>query len=535
MADERVPVLIVGGGLVGLTAALLLERYGVEYVLVERRDGTSPQPKARRLNMRSMEVYRAAGVAHEVSRAAAGLTEFQAMRAGRTMLTAEPLGPPGGGGTGFDAAQLAAIAAASPVDSVLCSQDVLEPVLRDIAVERGGDLRFGTEWISSRPEEGGSGSGVVARIRDRASGVVGTIRASYLIAADGAASPVRENLGVSRSGWGELTDSMTVYFRAELADHVRGREFNLCHVTGGDSGCPGAFASVNGTDRWVFLTDRVELSEGEWRSTLAANIGIPDVPIDILSMLPWQATMRVADTFRVGGIFLAGDAAHVMPPFAAAGANTGIADVHNLVWKIAAVLAGSAGHRLLDSYHTERHPAAWFAAEQSSSRLGRPVGDERPGIENQRGNRPVTPLADPIAMILGFQYPAGALIADEGDPAPMDRLELTGKVGTRVPHVALSPRESTVDYGGLGFALFTIGSAIVNRGGIVPGGLRERVFAPTDPWVRQVGLPGGGAMLVRPDGIVAWRSDVPADSPAALDHVLTTILARSEHVQLSVD
>jgi putative polyketide hydroxylase len=348
------------------------------------------------------------------------------------------------------------------------------------------------------------------------------VHADYLIAADGARSPVREALGIPRTGRGTLGRAVTVYFRADLADIVRGREFNLCQIE--DEQLPGTFASVDGTEKWLFFAGDVEVPD--WPGELRRLIGA-GVAVEILSVQAWEPTMRVADRFRAGRVFLAGDAAHVMPPFAAQGANTGIQDVHNLVWKLAAVLAGQAGAGLLDSYQAERHPTAYFAAEQSSLRTGGLRADT-----GFRGERPE--LAHPFALMLGYGYEHGALIPDGGPPLPTDRLELIGRPGTRVPHAWVRPGQtSTIDLCGPEFALLTDGL-------LADGLLADGLLADGAGWLEaaRLGVAGhpvdavdwlgpGGALLIRPDAVVAWRVDGPvADPSEVLAGVLDTVLDR---------
>jgi putative polyketide hydroxylase len=491
----RTQLLIVGGGLVGLTASLLAGQYGIGSVLVEKHATTSPQPKARRFNTRTMEVYRSLGVAGDVEKAGADLASYQSMRAGPTLVgsTELPGVPPG---------DLSALIAASPVLPCLCAQDRLEPVLRDLAVGRGQDVRFAHELVAFEQD----GDGVHAVV----AGPDGhfPVDADYLLAADGARSPVREALGIPRTGRGTLGRAVTVYFRADLGEIVRGREFNLCQIE--DEQLPGGFASVDGTEKWLFFAGDVDVPD--WPDQLRRLIGA-DVAVEILSMQAWEPTMRVADRFRAGRVFLAGDAAHVMPPFAAQGANTGIQDVHNLVWKLAAVRTGRAGAGLLDSYHTERHPTAYFAAEQSSLRTGDLRADT-----GFRGDR--TELAHPFVLMLGHGYACGALIPDGGPPLPTDRLELIGRPGTRVPHAWVRPdQRSTLDLCGPGFALLADGSGWLEAATRL--GVAGHRVHPVD-W-----LDPGGALLVRPDAVVAWRADGPAPDPAAvLAGVLDTVLHR---------
>jgi 2-polyprenyl-6-methoxyphenol hydroxylase-like FAD-dependent oxidoreductase len=492
---ETTQVLIVGGGLVGLTAALLLRHHGVESILVERRADTSPQPKARRINFRSMEVYRRIGLEADVIDAAKGLAAFQAMRTGPTILESEelPAIPPG---------DLSAMFASTPCESVLCSQDLLEPVLRKVAEERGVDIRFSTELANVEQDE----HGVTARIGDQ------LVRADYLIAADGAHSQVREALGISRSGAGALGQAVNVYFRADLRAVVSGREFNICEIQ--NDWLPGGFISVDGADRWLFSTAGGKRPAEEWNELIPRNIGVPDLEIDILSELEWEPTMRVADRFSDGRVFLAGDAAHVMTPYAALGANTGIQDVDNLSWKLALVLAGKAGPALLDTYDQERHPAAYLAAEQSSLRTG--------GLKDAATWKSGAPdFVHPLALYVGFQYERGAVVADGRPPAPLDRLELTGRSGTRMPHLWVDSEKqlSTLDLIDADWVL------VSGPEGAKWDDPRARSVRLDGDWLSICQLPADGALLVRPDRFVAWRSDtLPA---VGLDEALGFLTHRS--------
>ena len=458
-------VLVAGGGLVGLTMALLLREHGVDVTLAEKRSATSPQPKARRFHMRSMEIFREMGLAGVVREAARGLAGHDHMAAGRTLAEAEqlPLFQQGAGSSAAGA-QGGQPVEVSPELPCLIAQDTLEPVLRQAAERAGAQVRFGTELLSFSQDE----DGVSAVLTGGES-----VRARYLVAADGARSPVREALGITRSGPGFTGGPMvSVYFRADLGPVVRGREFNLCQIEHPDT--PGGLASVDGRHRWVFMS-RGAAADRDWPGVIRTALGVPAPDLDVLSVLPWRSELRVADRYRDGRVFLAGDAAHVMPPFAASGANTGLADGHTLAWKLAAVLRGQAGDALLDSYHAERHPAGWFAADQSARRTG---DLRRPGAGEG--------LAHPYVLAAGgFQYPAGALAGDPAaDPEPVGEFQPAGRVGTRVPHRWLAPGRSTIDVAGPGW-----------------GVLRGRDGLDF--------LPVGQCLLLRPDHIVAWRGSAP--------------------------
>ena len=357
-AGTETEVLVAGGGLVGLTMALLLRHHGVAVTVVEKRAATSPQPKARRFHLRTMEIFRELGLAGVVRDAARDLAGHDRMAAGRTLAEAGqlPRWAPPVAGTGAAGRRPVEV---SPELPCLIAQDTLEPVLREAAVAAGAGVRFRTELTAFTPD----GEGVSA---DLAGPGAGRLRARYLVAADGARSPVRETLGITRSGRGFTGQPMVnVYFRADLAEVVRGREFNLCQIEHPDA--RGGLASVDGRFRWVFMSAG-PAGGRDWPARLRTALGVPAPDLEVLSVLPWRGEMRVADRYRAGRVFLAGDAAHVMPPYAASGANTGIADAHNLAWKLAAVARGDAADALLDSYQAERRPAGWFAADQSARR-----------------------------------------------------------------------------------------------------------------------------------------------------------------------
>ncbi len=462
-------MLIVGGGLVGLTAALVLRHHHVPVTLVEKRAATSPQPKARRLHMRSMEIFRELGLAAAVHEAARDLAGHDHMAAGRTLADAQqlPLWQPAG--------PARPLPEASPERPCLIAQDLLEPVLRAAAEQAGAQVRFSTELIGFTQ----TAEHVSTRLLDRRSGAEQQFQVQYLVAADGARSPIREALGITRSGPGALGPPVVnVYFRADLGDVVRGREFNLCQID--HPAAPGALASIDGRYRWVFSTPAGP-GDRDWPRLLRTALGVPAPGLRVLSVLPWQPEMRLAGRFSSGRVLLAGDAAHVMPPYAASGANTGLADAHNLGWKLAAVLHSQAQPALLASYDAERQPAARFAAEQSSRR--------RPDLRAT----PDPTLAHPYVLAAGgFQYPAGAIAPSpeqRADPEPVTEFAPAGRVGTRVPHRWLDPARttSTLDLAGPDWALVSGSPARTTR------------------HIDVDFLAAGECLLLRPDHIVAWR------------------------------
>jgi putative polyketide hydroxylase len=467
-----------GGRLVGLTPSLLLRRYGVAVILVEKRATTSAQPKARRLHMRSKEIFRELGLVGLVHDAARDLAGHDHMAVGPTLADAEQLPLWEASGPGEQINQ------PSPELPCLLSQDLLEPLLREAAVDAGVDVRFSTEMTGFTQ----SGDHVDVRLLDHRDGREYGLAAQYLVGADGAHSRIRGTLGVTRSGNGFVgRPSVNVYFAADLAEVVRGREFNLCQITHPEA--PGTLASVDGRRRWVFMSAEGN-PDRDWPALLRRALGVPALDLAVTSVLSWRPEMRVAERYSAGRVHLAGDAAHVMPPFAASGAQA------------------RAG--LLDSYDAERRPAGWFAADQSSRRTQQ--------IRDRLAPDPA--LAHPYVLAAGgFQYTAGALVPGSGsadDPEPVTRFEPRGRVGTRVPHcwLDLGRTRSTIDLAGPGWALLTTREPPPLT---VPAGSPR----PDVHQLREVGFLGPGELvLLRPDQIVAWRGTGPPAVLAALRTIL---------------
>ncbi|MFI1016252.1 FAD-dependent oxidoreductase [Streptomyces sp. NPDC020965] len=535
-AHHRVPVLIVGGSLVGLTTSMFLSRHGVGHLLVEKHAGTSHHPRGRGINVRSMELFRVAGVEREIREAAAVLADNHGiLQAGS--LTGDDQEwlfkeiDPGGG-----------LARISPSGWCLCSQNDIEPVLAARSREHGADLRFGTELHSFEQD----GTGVTALIEDRASGERSTVRAEYLIAADGPRSPVREELRIGQSGNGELFHNVSLTFTSRgLAAIVGDRRFIVCYLTspGGD----GALLPVDNAERWVFHApwhpedgeSLDDFTDDRCREHIRRAVGAPDLDVEITGKAPWHAAERVARRYSAGRVFLAGDSAHEMSPTGAFGSNTGIQDAHNLAWKLAAVLNGWAGPALLDTYGEERLPVARATSERASARSAE---HSHPGYAP-----PITPGGRGggiLTVAMGYGYPRGAVYGvEQTRPVVPDRLELSGEPGTRAPHLWLTragERLSTLDlYERAPVLLCGDGgvwrdaahkatarlSVPLDVYAIGDGPLADLVPEEGTDWAAAHGTTPEGAVLVRPDGFVAWRSPgyVP-DPEAAVADALTQVL-----------
>jgi putative polyketide hydroxylase len=536
---HKVPVLIVGGSLVGLSTSLFLGRLGVRHTLVERHSGTSIHPRGRGNNVRTMELFRVAGVEPAIHEAAATLAGNHGILQTPTLVgdAGEWLFrqiDPGGG-----------LARFSPSSWCLCSQNDLEPVLLDHAARLGGDLRFSTELLSFDVDP----TGVTAVVKSRETGEHTTIRSDYLVAADGPRSPVREQLGIGQSGPGDLFHNISMTFRSRgLAEVVGDRHFIVCYLTNPDA--DGALLPVDNREEWVFHApwhpEHGETLEDFTDERCIAHIrravGVPDLDVQITGRAPWHAAQRVAQAYRSERVFLAGDSAHEMSPTGAFGSNTGIQDAHNLAWKLAAVLEGWAGDGLLDTYDLERRPVAEATSARAAARS---VEHSHPGYSPPPGTGGA-PQRGILNVTLGYRYPCGAVVdADPATPVVPDHLTLTGEPGSRAPHLWVrhqGERISTLDLYERSLVLLSDADESMgwheaaNRVAdelSVPlvsyrvGSGADAELVPEDgaDWAELHGTTRGGAALVRPDGFVAWRSPDPvADAESTLRQVLTEVL-----------
>ncbi|MEV6138588.1 FAD-dependent monooxygenase [Nocardia sp. NPDC051990] len=531
-STQRIPVLVVGGGLVGLSAALFLEYHNVPYVLVEKRTKSSALPKARGLHARTSELFRQVGVEGRVRQAAVTALRagsFGGASRGTSLIAAQPL----------DISHMrAAMAAADPSPSQFCflPQALLEPVLAAQARERGGDLRFGIELIDFEADD----MGVTATLRDE-SGRSSVIRADYLIAADGAAGAIRPALGIA--GW-ELPPTrhyINVFVRTDLTGVLDGRTFSQCEIS--NDTVRALILSKNNTDEWSFHLEydparetAADYPDERCVELIRAVIGVPDIDVEVLARSAWDTGCFVADKYRCGRIFLTGDAAHRHAPWGGFGGNTGVADAHNLVWKLAAVLSGTGGPALLDTYRAERWSRAIVAAEQAN------LGDDfetRYGIETPANADILAKRLDHGAVMSRFRYSSSAV-----SRRPVDCVEwaephvdrLAGQIGTRLPHLWLDAEHttSTLDLCGPGYAILIAGNSAAWRDAAADAqretGIEIAVHGLGAEWGTCTDLPEGGALLVRPDGHVAARSD-EGMYPNSLGAVLRALMGWSADAQ----
>ncbi|AUC98869.1 2-polyprenyl-6-methoxyphenol hydroxylase [Bradyrhizobium sp. SK17] len=533
------PVLIVGAGPVGLTAAIALSQHGVRSVLVERHPSTSIAPKARGINARTMEMYRQMGIEDDIR--AAGMPA----RYGKMILWAESLAgkeinrlAPGRGS--------AASLTMSPAGNCGCSQDILEPILRRHAEALApGSIRFNTELSDLRQDA----SGVSGTLTDAVNRDTIPFRAPYVIGADGTRSFVRDTLGIGRTGERDIYDSVNLHIRANLRPWVEDRPAALYLIEQPD--LRATFLTVNGTDRWGFLIHslsvygftRENLTPERCIALVRQAVGVPELPVELVGVSFWNCSAMVADRFSDGNVFLVGDSAHETTPSGGFGMNLGVQDAQNLAWKMAAVLHGEADAALLDSYDAERRPHASDVVRttllnmQSFDRTARQAEAKLPRKEflNERG------------LIFGACYKSAAVVPDGSNPPavsdPVTDYVPSAHPGCRAPHVPLTRKGqpvSTIDLFGRGFVLLAAAHGAVWRTAVSQRGLPridlhilgEDVVDTEGNWMDVYGVEDGGAVLVRPDGYVAWRvATLPNDPARALADAFAHLFGRQAGTQ----
>src|SRR5919199_582059 len=503
MTEEEIPVLIVGGSLVGLTTAMLLGHHGVPSLAIERHAGTAIHPRAGHFQLRTMETLRQMGLEDRVREESAktysrtgGIIAVESL-AGRELATyVKELNE---GVEGF-----------SPTVRVFINQDALEPLLHERALELGATVRRRTEAVALEQDD----EGVTVTVRDLDSGEESEIRARYVVAADGNRSPMRMRLGIGMRGYGQLSRSITIYFRADCAELLRDRNQGVFYLhnprlrgffrldrTGGKG-----FLSINTVGEDVTQDSAVDVQSGltEARALefLRTAMGT-DMPMEIVDIANWRAEANWAERLRDGRVFLAGDAAHVVPPNGGFGGNAGVQDALNLAWKLAAVVKGEAGPALLDSYEAERLPLSELTVKQAYTRYATRVVPER-------GTEGVQPPVPDIELEIGLVMRSAAIQREEDDDGALHLApgDLGGRPGTRAPHLVLADGRSTPDLFGPQFVVLRPAGDGVDDW--APPGVVSHVI-DAEPFAETYGLSAGGAAPVRPDGVVAWRSRGPAE------------------------
>jgi 2-polyprenyl-6-methoxyphenol hydroxylase-like FAD-dependent oxidoreductase len=530
-------VIIVGAGPVGLTLTIDLGLRGIRCTLIERKHAPAFLPKMERCNARTMEMYRRIGLSEKIR--AAGLRADVPMDVFIVLSMKEPplLHTP------YPSVEAARRAIAASTDGSmplepyqLISQYTLEPLLKSVAESLPTvNVRFGCEFVSFAQDA--AGVSVTARTSE---GKTETFRAAYLVGCDGGASAVRKQLGIALRGENLTQLRQALYRCDELFDRIpigngpgHGRHYHVADEHA-------SFLIMQDSTKHFTLHATVDSDEGMKRQ-FEQVVGVP-VKYEMLSCQQWRQNLLLADRYREARVFLAGDAVHLVIPTGGLGMNTGVGDAFDLSWKLAAVLRGWGGARLLDSYETERRQVGernvgasrfaslgrrkWRAQYRPEIRDDTPAGQAArdnlvrvAAVEQRKGN-------EMIGAELGYRYVDSPIIDNmPGGPEHLFReYHPTTWPGARLPHVWLgdgTPIQDRIPTDG--FTLLRLGKTLADTSGLERAlkarGAPMTVLDIADAAPRDIY--GVDLILLRPDMHVAWRGNTAPPDTAALAATVT--------------
>lgn len=558
-----VPVLITGGGISGLTAALQLAHHNIKSIVVERHPSTAHLPKAHTLNPRSMEIFRQMGISEEMQRIAVPPKHIQ-KASWRSSF---------GGSAPYDGQILASIDTfgggelteqylqASPQPYASFHQVRLEPFLAAKAQEHPLiDLRFNTEVVEYEELD----RQCVITVRCRETEKIETIQSEYVVAADGGRF-FQDRLGYEMVGLKNVGDNITLWFKADLSEYMDDETLLTWFVT------PNAFGMVSGvlvpvgagrhSDEWVLHFGYPpgtgdEVTQDQAIDRMLDLFKIPNFEFELIKLSRWYNESVIANRFRTGRVLSTGDAIHRHVPTLGIGMNSAIGDAHNLAWKLAHVIKGYSTDSLLDTFEEERRPVVEWNAELALQTYYLHVGigpqlGMVPGapeswnelaltryVENSPRGRSRRERArqliwgdqrlehQALDLELGYHYIGSAIDVDTNDPHISDPMlnayQPSTRPGARLPHVWLHDcnglRHSTLDLIGAGYTLLVSDenspwiAAAQSVAPMTPAPLdvvviHESQFrAGSEEWEQIAQLGATGALLVRPDQHIAWRT-----------------------------
>jgi 2,4-dichlorophenol 6-monooxygenase len=589
--DDEVDVLVVGGGGAGLTASMLLATYGVDHLLVSARPTTSDLPKAHVLNQRAMEVLDDCGVADAIAQRSTPAEQMAATGFYAGFVGPDPdfgrclhrLESWGAGGADEH------WSAASPWRQLNLPQIRLEPLMKARADELSpGRIRFGHELLDIAQDD----EGVVASVREVATGHEYVVRSKYVVGADGGRR-IAGLVGVDYEGLGVVTQTATLHVSADFSACAPGPDVLIRWIYSPQGGTLVVMVPM-GPDRWgpqseewvIHLNypadDPRAQSDENIETDVRCALGIPDLPMQIHKITRWSVDAVLASRFRVGRVFLVGDAAHRHPPTGGLGLTSAIHDVQNLCWKLATVLRGQASPELLDTYEGERRPvdarncqrsldnavnhfsiveALGLSADKSADENMAALRRVWSSLPDDRAHRSAILRAmrtqsmefSELNVEFGYAYDSAAVVPDGSPPpVPLDDVrvyEPSTRPGSPLPHAwiddedgnrfalreLVEPGHFLLIAGEEGEAWCEAARQLAADSGVPLdavriGHLDGDLFDPRCTWLRHRGIANDGAVLVRPDRFVAWRSTTSSEEPRqalarALGRVLGTTIA----------
>lgn len=567
-------VLVIGTGPMGATTALALARYGVKVHMVSRQQWLANSPRAHITNQRTMEVMRDLGVEQELYRYATpwnhmGDTMFTTSLAGEELIRIRSWG------TGEE--RRGDYMQGSPCDMLDIIQPKMEPVLLKQAAESGATFAFNTEYLSHIQDE----EGVTVTVRDRLTNHEYTIRAKYLVGADGAKSKVLDDLGLDLEG--QLARAGTVYikFRADLTAYVKHRPSILHWIVSPDAAFGeigfGLLRAVEPWTEWIagwgfdMSKGEPDISDDVVLAKIRALVGDPDLQPEILNKSLWYVNQAYAPVYSKGRVFCGGDAVHRHPPSSGLGMNTCVQDAFNLAWKLAYAVKGYAADSMLQSYSDERAPVGKqivMRANQSRveyaplKAIFRVEGAENPvaagiarfkdpgpeGVKARAAAQEALALKNTEFNAQGVEmnqrYMSAAVMADSAEEEVWQKdaqlyLQATTRPGAKIPHAWLvnanGEKCSTLDVTGKGY--FTVVTGLAGQAWADAAAAMQLPFLNSvvtgqgntqDPyceWQRRREMAEAGAILVRPDGYVAWRCSKGVQDVSEARQQLATALS----------
>lgn len=525
---RNIPVLIVGGGPVGLSMALCLARQNIPSLIVEKHSGRAPHPRARGVSMRTMELFRQWGNINE-------LLKYEFPKEAIRFIWSESL-------LGDEVTRVEMKGLENythgPIGASFVTQDCVEEYLHHTLQHcSGAEIQFSKEMISFEESD----TGVTVKLLDRKNNKEELVHAQYLIAADGAHSSIRKQLEIEMEGPDNLARSCSVYCEFDISQWTKHRPSVGFFFT--DPKLLGrSLFTAYGKNRWIVgLNLKPENTKDDFTdeyclSEIRRVLDMPELEIKIINKSFWTMAAQVAKQYRHGKVFLVGDAAHRLPPTGGLGMNTGIADAHNLAWKLAFSVNHQANDALLDTYYDERAPIAKRNIEWSTENAERffdifkaiQTGDYETlkiKLHEQQKN------LNYEGLDLGFIYHSKAVLSENDQVISVlpDKYAPTTLPGSRAPYVKLIKDKETIStfdlfekeyvllVGSDGYAWQTAANEIALKMSLPLKNYRVAtdgdLIDPENVWHNIYEITITGAVLVRPDGHVAWRSKEMISNP----------------------
>jgi 2-polyprenyl-6-methoxyphenol hydroxylase-like FAD-dependent oxidoreductase len=520
----KVPVLVVGGGPVGLCVAGDLGWRGIDVLEIERTDGAVVQPKMDMPHIRTLEFCRRWGLVEQVEQSGYNRKYPQDNVWVTSLIGGHELGR-----EPFPCCDDEPYPPQSPQRRERAPQNFFDPVIaRWTKSFPSVDLRYFTELVDFTESD----DGVRATIRDTKTGATEEVEARYMVACDGAGSMIREKLGITLTGNAVLTYTTNVIFRSRDLDKLKTIKTGYRYIFIGPEGTWATLVAIDGYENFRFSlvggASRSQMSDDDLIAAIKRAVGAP-CDIELVSTMPWTRRELVADKYGTKRIFLVGDSAHQLSPTGAFGMNTGLQEAVDIAWKLEAMVRGWGGPNLMASYESERKPVAAINVRTAAENLGRMLetrtrkppmeifetGAKADAARKEYGDwytKQMWPEWFTIGIHIGYRYDKSPIVVGDGtSPPPFDMHTYiqTSHAGCRAPHAWMKDGRSTLDLFGKGFVLMRLGANPPDASALLAAAKsrgvpirEERIDEAAVTSVYEKTL-----VLVRPDGHVAWRGD----------------------------